>query len=233
MPQEIVEQALTDWKTADIPERTRAALHLLQYLTKHPLELNKPFIADLRTHGLDNHAMEEVANVGFHFNFINRLADTFSFDHLNKEQEAFHTKMLNRTTRLLRNTPPKPSWIKDTDGQIRPIELARARQTLLSAPGEIPPSLRQAIEAFVVTQWGHTRPPAQPVPQELISCLQKLAFSAYKITDDDIAALKTAGYNDDAIYEIAVAGAFGAAIVGVERLFGILYGDNMSMDTMA
>jgi hypothetical protein len=36
--------------------------------------------------------------------------------------------------------------------------------------------------------------------------------------------VKSAGYVDKAIYEITIAGAFGTALVGVEKLFDVLYG---------
>ena len=219
-----MDDVLADWQTAVIPEKTRAALRLLECLTLHPLDLDESFVATLRAAGLDDPALREAANVGFHFNMMNRLSDAFKFEPLNEKQEALHTKMLNQSGKFLKGKQADPIWIRDTDGQIRPTELARARQALLSAPGKTTPALRQAVEAFVVIQRGHIRDQTNPVPDELTGYLNKLALSAYKIPDKDVKALRMAGYEDEAIYEITMAGAFGAALVGIERLFDVLYG---------
>lgn len=214
---------MADWKTAVIPERTWAALRLLECLTLRPTELDETFVQKLREDGLDDHAMREVANVSFHFNMMNRLSDAFEFDRLTAKQEAIHTKMLNRSGRFLKGKQADPVWIQDIDGHIRPTELARARQPLLTAPGKTLPALRQAVEAFVMKQRGHTRLQKTPIPEGLTGYLKKLAVSAYKITDKDFAALRAAGYEDEAIFEITAVGAFAAALVGVERLFNLLY----------
>ena len=157
---------------------------------------------------------------------INRLADAFEFEQLDAKQEALHTKMLNQTGKILKGKQADPVWTRDDDGQIRPTELAKARHVLLSAHGKTAPELRQAVEAFVGQQRGHARPQIQiqPIPDELTRYLKKLALTAYKTADKDIDGLRLAGYEDEVIYEITVAGAFSAALVGVEKLFGILYG---------
>lgn len=219
-----MDEVLADWRTADIPERTRAALQLLERLTLRPVDLDEAFVQQLRADGLDDAGMREAANVSFHFNLMNRLSDAFAFNSLDAKQEAFHTQMLNQTGKFLKGKQADPVWVRDVDGQIRPTELARARQPLLSAPGKTSPALRQAVESFVVAEIGFPRSSTLPVPDELTRYLQKLALYAYKITDEDIDALRAAGYEDEAIYEITVTGAFGAALLGVERLFDVLYG---------
>ena len=219
-----MDAVLADWQTAVIPKKTRAACRLLECLTLRPMELNGPFVQRLREDGLGDLAMREAANIAFHFNMINRLADAFDFDTLNAKQEALHTKMLNQTGIRFKGKQADPIWVRDEDGQIRPTELARARQPLLKAPGKTTPELRQAVEAFVVAQRGQDRPQMSPVPDDLTTYLKKLALSAYKITDKSFDELHTIGYEDEAIYEITVTGAFGAALVGVEKLFDVLYG---------
>ena len=215
---------LADWKTAKIPERTRTALRLLECLTLRPMELDESFVQKLRQDGLDDPAIREAANISFHFNLMNRLSDAFAFESLTAKQEAMHVKMLNQAGQFLKGKQADPIWIRDIDGQIRPTELARARQQLFSASGKTTPALRQAVAGFVMEQWQHSQAQTLPVPTELIPYLKKLALYAYKITDKDLDGLRTAGYEDEAIYEMTVAGAFGVALVGVERLFDVLYG---------
>jgi hypothetical protein len=52
------------------------------------------------------------------------------------------------------------------------------------------------------------------IPAELRPYADKVARHAYRVTDGDIDALRTAGYDDDAIFEITVAVALG---VGLHR----------------
>jgi len=219
-----MDAVLADWQTAIVPQKTKAALRLLECLTLRPMKLDVAFVDGLREEGLDDPAMREAANVSFHFNMINRLADAFDFDTLNEKQEAMQTKMLNQVAKRRKGKQADPVWVRDEDGQIRPTELSRARKPLLTAPGKTTPELRQAVEAFVAVQRGQLRHNAPPVPDELTTYLTKLALNAYKITDKDFDALRTAGHEDEAIYEITVTGAFGAALVGVEQLFDVLYG---------
>ena len=77
IPQETIDAVLEDWTTAEIPEKTRAALKLLEYMTVHPQDIDLELITELRTIGLDNLAIQEAANVGFHYNLIDRVADAF------------------------------------------------------------------------------------------------------------------------------------------------------------
>jgi hypothetical protein len=133
-------------------------------------------VQGLRADGLDVPAMCEAANVSYHFNMINRLSDAFDLETLDDKQEALHTKMLNQTGKRLKGKQADPVWIRDKDGQIRPTELARARQPLLRAPGKTTPELRRAVEAFVVAHRGQPRPQTSALPDELSTYLKKLAL---------------------------------------------------------
>ena len=55
------------------------------------------------------------------------------------------------------------------------------------------------------------------LPADLRSYVDKVATHAYRITDEDVEALKRAGHGEDAIFEITAAAALGAAIMRLER----------------
>src|SRR4051794_16829627 len=55
------------------------------------------------------------------------------------------------------------------------------------------------------------------VPEALRSYVQKVALHAYRVTDEDVTALKAAGYTEDQIFEVTAAAALGAAIRRLER----------------
>ncbi len=68
---------------------------------------------------------------------------------------------------------------------------------LLRGPGATPPELRQAIAAGTP-------------PDELRTLVEKIRKHAYKVTDEDVQALKSK-WSEDQLYEIIVAAAYGAA----------------------
>jgi len=224
LPQATLDAVLDDWTTADIPERTRAALRLLECMTLRPRELDTAFIGSLRETGLDDLAMREAGNVGFHYNLINRVADAFDFPVPEGEQKSKLAAMLNLAGRLFKGTQADPAWTCSPDGAVRPTEVELGREHFLAAPGVTSSGLRRAVEAFTAEKRGFPRAGTFSLPPELAPYLEKLALHAYRITDEDVASLRAAGRRDEAIYEITMAGALGAALVSLEQLFQSLYG---------
>src|SRR4051812_24529180 len=78
----------------------------------------------------------------------------------------------------------------------------RVKRAVLDSPATTAPALRHAI-AFG---------PGTQVPDALRTYVQKVALHAYRVTDEDVAAVKQAGYSEDQIFEITAAAALGAAI---------------------
>jgi alkylhydroperoxidase family enzyme len=67
----------------------------------------------------------------------------------------------------------------------------------------------------LVEQLREAARPARTAPPGLTAYLDKVRRNAYAVTDDDIRALKDAGYSEDAIFEETVSVAVAA---GLERL---------------
>jgi alkylhydroperoxidase family enzyme len=88
---------------------------------------------------------------------------------------------------------------------------ARLVDAVLTQPGHTPPELRRAIVARVSGKGGGE------VPGALASYVDKVARHAYKVTDDDLARLQQAGHSDDALFEVTVSAALGAALGRLER----------------
>jgi hypothetical protein len=215
---------LDDWRTADIPERTRAGLKLLEYMTVQPQEIDLNLINELRAAGLDNLAIQETANVGFHYNLIDRVADAFDFPVPEGVQQKRLARMLNITGRILRGSDAEEVWVRGEGGVIRPPEVEKGRDHLFAVEGATDPNLRKAVEAYVFSCWGGAREGEFNLPKELEVYLRKLSLHAYKIVDEDLDTIKLLGYTDEMIYEITLVGAVGAALVGLEAVYKILYG---------
>jgi hypothetical protein len=74
-------------------------------------------------------------------------------------------------------------------------------EDVLEQPGEVDPALRSAA----------SRNQAAELPPELAAYVDKIERHAYKVTDDEVAALKR-NYSEDQLFEITVAAAVGAAL---------------------
>lgn len=108
-------------------------------------------------------------------------------------------------------------------------ELARRlREAVLGGPGETAPSLRAAVEAEAasLSGGGERADHADRVPADLIDFVEKVARGAYRVTPEDVGALKAAGYSEAAIFEVTVSAAMGAASGRLERGLSALKGES-------
>lgn len=55
------------------------------------------------------------------------------------------------------------------------------------------------------------------LPASLRPFVERVAMHAWRISDDDVDALKRAGHSEDEIFEVTAAAALGAAISRLER----------------
>lgn len=174
--------------------------------------------------GLDDEAIEDVANIALHFNIINRAADALDFPLADEKSRQHHFRFLNRMGNLARARRPDPPLSPGPDGVVRPVEVNDGRDRILSVEGSTEPQTRRDIEAWTAALAGAHRPPAEP-PELLLPYLDKLTRHAYRIVDDDIDRLRAAGFDDEAIFEITLAGALGAALPPLERVCELLAAD--------
>jgi len=91
----------------------------------------------------------------------------------------------------------------------------RLKSSVLDSPAHTSPAVRRAV-AFG---------PGTQVPEALRSYTDKVALHAYRVTDDDVDALKRGGYTEDQIFEITAAAAVGAAVRRLERGLAVLHED--------
>jgi hypothetical protein len=90
-----------------------------------------------------------------------------------------------------------------------PLVRALAERVLLG-PALLPPEARQAAARN------------SGLPPELASYVDKVVRHAYKVTDEDVEALRQAGYSEDQIFELTVSAALGAALERARAAFRAL-----------
>jgi alkylhydroperoxidase family enzyme len=98
----------------------------------------------------------------------------------------------------------------------------RLVDSVLLTSGHTSSELRRGIEAQAARIGGRCTPPApgdagDGVPALLGGYVDKVARHAYKVTDDDVAALQRVGNSDDVLFEVTVAAALGGALARLER----------------
>lgn len=101
-------------------------------------------------------------------------------------------------------------------------------EAALQYEGEATPELRQSIAAYTAALSAHSTQAdaiGGTLPTELQMYLKKVAFYAYKVTDEDVEALKQVGYSEDALFEITLSGALGAGIVRLQHGLQALKGE--------
>jgi len=106
----------------------------------------------------------------------------------------------------------------------------RLVESVLATSGHTTSKLRHAVFARACG------PPSSPLSETergtggediapLAGYVDKVALHAYKVTDEDLAALKRAGNSDDLLFEVTVSAALGAAVGRLERGLSALRGE--------
>jgi alkylhydroperoxidase family enzyme len=82
--------------------------------------------------------------------------------------------------------------------------VAALRAAVFDGPGVVDPALRRAAGT------------GGALPEPLGAYAATVRDSSYRITDDDLAALRTAGCGEEEIFEVTIAAATGAALHRLE-----------------
>ena len=108
-------------------------------------------------------------------------------------------------------------WLLD-QYQLPPHERWRVREAVFAGRQVNDATLARAAR-LVLTPGGEDVPPA------LTAYVDKVALHAHTVTDADVVALQRAGNSDDALFEVTVAAALGAALGRLERGLAALRGE--------
>jgi hypothetical protein len=105
--------------------------------------------------------------------------------------------------------------------------VAHVRESVLEGDGVTSSALRQAVEERAAAMSGRPDVPTEvaPLPADLAEFADKVAGAAWRITDEEVAALLQSGYSEDEVFEVAVSAALGAASGRLERGLAALRGE--------
>lgn len=94
----------------------------------------------------------------------------------------------------------------------------------VGARGDSDAEVRRDVVARAAGLSGGASAPADQLPGALAEYVDTVALHAYKVSDQQVARLKKAGYSEDAIFEITIAAALGAGMGRLERGLAALRG---------
>ena len=103
-------------------------------------------------------------------------------------------------------------------------QVRRLAEAVLGGPGDSAPALRRAVQQRAVSIGGGAMATAPEVPPPLLAYVDTVARHAYRTTDELVAALKQAGYSEDAIFELTLSAALGAGMARLDRGLAALRG---------
>ena len=105
----------------------------------------------------------------------------------------------------------------------------RLVDSVLATSGHTTSKLRHAV--FARAFGPHPR--GEDIAPDLARYVDKVALHAYKVTDEDLVALKRAGNSDDLLFEVTVSAALGAAVGRLERGLSALRGEASPPDPLS
>lgn len=95
-----------------------------------------------------------------------------------------------------------------------PDAIAALVRSVLDTPGATEPALRAAAFA------------GKPLGEPMESYVDKIRNGSYRVMDSDIATLRSAGYSEDAIFEVTLAAAIGEAARRLDAALDLLQAES-------
>lgn len=113
-------------------------------------------------------------------------------------------------------------------GRFDPL-VRRVREAVLTRRGATDTATRAAVEGWAAALGGKPDAAdpdgAEGVPEPVKGFVGLVARHAYRVKDSDVEALRSAGYGEDAIFELTVSAAVGAGCGRLERGLSALKGE--------
>ena len=105
---------------------------------------------------------------------------------------------------------------------LHPDFVTRLARAVYDAPGATDRALRVAARDRATSSARVAE--AAALPPLVAAYVHKVSRHAYRVTDEDVAALKAAGFSEDAIFELTVTAAVAAGLDRLERGLRLLEG---------
>lgn len=177
----------------------RAMLAYLEKMTLEPHRLGFEDAQNVRAAGCSDEEIHEAIYVAYLFNIYDRLADSMGW--IKRDEERYR-----ESAKFLLKSGYQPGAIPPGS----PHDMRRqSEKNVLEAPGKTSSVLRRAVFEN------------KDVPPVLAKVVAKTHEHAYKVTDEEIAELNEQ-FEDDALFELLIVAATGAASRRADAAFAAL-----------
>jgi alkylhydroperoxidase family enzyme len=215
----VTHAVLTNWRTAPITRELRSTLGMIEKLTLTPDRFRSEDVAVLRAEGLPDQAIADAIYICVGFNIVTRVADALGVSIPSPKVFVRGVKFsLIMGYKMLSGLPSGGIGSRHTDrmkaGDTQTgntavddpysSQVKQFKEAVFFRSGALDPAVRVAASL------------AARLPDALDPYVKKVARYAYEVTDEDIAALRHAGYSEDQIFEVTVSAALGAGLVRLE-----------------
>ncbi len=210
----------------------RSTLGLIEKLTLAPDQFGSEDVAALRAERLADQAITDAIYICVGFNIVNWVADALGvripspkvFVRGVKFSLIIGYKMLSGlpsgglgSRHTYRMKADDAQMENDAVDDPYSSKVKRLKEAVLSGPGTLDPAVRMAASL------------STGLHDALGPYVEKVARHAYQVTDEDITALRQAGYSEDQLFEVTVSAALGAGLVRLEAGLSVLQrGRNLS-----
>lgn len=206
---------------------------MIEKLTLAPDRFGSEDVVTLRAEGIADQAIADAIYICVGFNIVNRIADALGvrvpspkvFVRGVKFSLIIGYKMLSGwpsgglgRRHTCRMKADDAQMANDAIDDPYSGKVKRLKEAILSGLGALDPKVRMAASL------------ATGLHDALGPYVEKVARHAYQVTDEDISALRQAGYSEDQLFEATVSAALGAGLVRLEAGLGALQrGGNLSV----
>jgi uncharacterized peroxidase-related enzyme len=77
---DLVDSVMSDWRRADLRPEVRAAIGLLEKLTRSPQAMDRSDFDELKKAGVSEDGITTIIHIGVNFSIVNRIADALAFE---------------------------------------------------------------------------------------------------------------------------------------------------------
>ncbi|MQA07522.1 MAG: hypothetical protein GEU98_03035 [Pseudonocardiaceae bacterium] len=189
------------------PELT-AVLGFVEKVTRTPEQVRAPDLDGVRAAGVPDAAVVQALHVNLIWNVVNRFGNAFGFE-LREGQLEKGTRALHRLGYRF------PGLLTHGKGRVEERSVtAELERAVFGSPAETEPAIRRAAAT------------GDPLPERWEPYAATVRDASYRVTNDDIDRLLAAGHSEDAIFEITVCAAVGAALRSLDAGLRAMRGES-------
>jgi uncharacterized peroxidase-related enzyme len=202
----VVDSSFNDFATAELSSKMKAVLPFLEKLTRTPAQLTRDDAQQVLSKGVSPAALVDAIAACILFNITTNCADALKYQILSEQEfDKAAKQLLKQGYAFGKGKVPHPD---------HPMMAETVRRAVLEGPGVTDTGLRQAMAKRAVGG------PGLDEPYEAFA--EQIHEAAYKVSDEQVAALVANTGSQKAAYELIVATIVGAGFAKWDKAMEVV-----------